>query len=342
LALTAVNPAGIPWSSYNDINMNVNLYYRLHHNPTDEWKMIPENTLRSAKHKNSTHYSNFNDIEDTSGQATLWLSADGNDIFESGQTYEFELRSVCFESSDDMTAREVGQMRSGPRLGVVDIAGPKLMSWKITQNVNQPTLGFPICSLAFDEAIDCSHQSLSAVVIGTNRSSTARKVSAPVYCTSFLQQLNVVLQFTSQEEVDFWSGLKVDVEIFGIYDVFGNIYGERGTAIIQSQLLRGLKTSKDYIVPMTFTIPMIPKLNGNEGQWILPSQTSLNGAVKEEIKRIVPHAALPFAHIYDSKADDSSLLPPEPPRSYSNKRLSRCNVSSLVFLTIAVLSCSIF
>ena len=164
LDITAVNPTGKRWRDTDGIEVEIGLFYRLHDDPSDSWKAVPNTiTLTRILRSRDSPASAFAEKEDDSGRATLWVSADDNDLFRSGRRYEFELRSQCYKNIGG-NDRAVGETRSGPRLGVVDFKGPRIMSWKTTQLLDKPTLGFPICSLIFDKGIDCSRPSFAAVV----------------------------------------------------------------------------------------------------------------------------------------------------------------------------------
>ena len=168
---------------------------------------MPNTMLRTLRSRDSPA-SAFAEKEDDFGRDRLWVSVHDNDLFRSGRRYEFQLRSQYYKNIGG-NDRAVGETRSGPRLGVVDFKGPRIISWKTTQHLNKPTRGFPICSLIFDERIDCSHPSLAAVVTGSGGMSK----QGDVYCTSRLQQLNAMLPLISQEDVDLWSGTEIGVSI---------------------------------------------------------------------------------------------------------------------------------
>ena len=139
-----------------------------------------------------------------------------------------------------------------------------------------------------------------------------------VYCTGRLQQLNVVLPLISQEDVDLWSGTEIGVSITGVRDVFGNLHGKTGTGDIDappSNLRRGLESqenidSKEEVsltIPMNFTLPMIPNLDGTERKWEMPSDENMISMVNKERDRILPRGfVLSSSHLSDSKPKTSS------------------------------------
>lgn len=305
LDLTAVNPTGTRWRDNDDVKVEVTLWFRQADQITDPWQKLPDTVLRKKRDSvdRSSDSSTFADEEDSFGSATLWLSADDNEIFRNGVRYEFELRSQC-SAIEDGEERMVGEMRSGPRLGIVDMQGPQIISWKMTQTVNKPTLGFPICSILFDEAIDCSHPSLEATI--TTRDGNVHETKdAGVYCTGRLQQLNVVLQLDPDEDdVDVWSGTNVDVSITGIRDIFGNLYGVDGALSgrrkLRPHLRRHLVLDEIMtIIPMNFTLPSIPNFTGTERPWVMPNQESVNSTVETERNRFLPRGmVLPSSHSF--------------------------------------------
>ena len=169
--LTAVNTTGPRWLDYKGIKTDVVLCYCLHDTPTDLWTMISDDKLRTLKSRDSNSLT-FDDKKDNFGPASLWISADDNDLFQNGHIYEFEMQAQCYKVLEDGTARKVGETRSKPRIGIVDLQGPQIISWKVTHILNKPTLGFPVCSIIFDEAVDCSHQSLKSTITAKRVNST--------------------------------------------------------------------------------------------------------------------------------------------------------------------------
>lgn len=292
LQLTAVNPTGTRWREYKGIKAEIVLWYRLHDTPTDPWTMISDDKLRKLKSRDSSSLT-FADMEDDYGSASLWLSADDNDLFQNGRVYEFELRAQCYKVLDG-TAREVGETHSNPRIGIVDLQGPKIISWKVTHKVNKPTLGFPVCGIIFDEAVDCSHQSLKATI--TSRRAYSTRVGG-VYCTGGFQQLNIVLHLTPQDDLDLWSGADVDVSISGIRDLFGNIYGDSGD-------LDGRRNLRQSI-PVAFSLPLIPNFSGAERPWVMPDQEITNATVVETRRRIFPRGkVLTASHTFEEPDEE--------------------------------------
>jgi len=258
---------------------------------TESWREIPGFSLRSLQDRGSSR-GTFVEKEDSLGSATLWLSADDNDIFRNnGIQYEFELRSQCLVTSMDGAVRKVGETRSGPRAGIVDLHGPKIISWAVTQKLNAPTLGFPICKVMFDEAIDCSHPSLKATIKTVGQQ---KEIEGGVYCTGRSQQLNVVLQLESQDDVTFWNEADIDVEILGVQDIHGNQYGNDGR--ISSTRHRFLK-DEIHPIRMNFTTPSIPNLTGVENPWIMPDQAQIQSMLDEELQRSLPLNILSSSHI---------------------------------------------
>eukprot|EP00984_Skeletonema_dohrnii_P030152 scaffold21373_cov72-Skeletonema_dohrnii-CCMP3373.AAC.1 len=323
LQLTAVNPTGTRWNEYEGMRTDIDLWYRLHDTPTDPWKVIPHNLMRLSKTRDSASSTGFADKEDKSGSASLWLSADENNLFQNGRVYEFELRALCYKVEEGGTeAREVGETRSNPRIGIVDLQGPKIISWKVTHKLNKPTLGFPVCSIIFDEAVDCSHQSLKATI-------TAKRVNTTrvggVYCTGGSQQLNIVLNLKPEDDVDLWSGSDVDVSISGIRDLFGNVYGESGDLFGRRELRQS--------IPVTFTLPIIPAFSGAERPWIMPSQEIVNATVAESRRRAFPSGTvLTTSHMFEEPGSD---LPSPLPSSHASSFLTRTPVNTFVAATVA-------
>merc|ERR1712086_996096 len=115
--------------------------------------------------RNSEHGKTFVDQE-TNGGAALWLSADDNQLFRDETLYLLELRTTCTRTISEQIIK-VGETRSGQRLGVVDTAGPLLISLDQPRNVKTATLGFPVARFGFNEAIDCTHPALEASILNT-------------------------------------------------------------------------------------------------------------------------------------------------------------------------------
>mmetsp|Transcript_9072 Transcript_9072/g.13923 ORF Transcript_9072/g.13923 Transcript_9072/m.13923 type:complete len:859 (-) Transcript_9072:114-2690(-) len=306
LSVTAVNPTGTHWRDYDDITVEVSLWYREYDSITEPWKKVPDSALRALRDRTSSFVS-FVDKEDLFGSSTLWLSADSNSLFRSGVRYEFELRSQCNSVLANGSYQQIGETRSGTRLGIVDLKGPRLISWAITQNLNVPTLGFPVCKVIFDEAIDCSHPALHAII---KSKADNRSFEGGVYCTGLLQQLNIVLQLDSEEKIAFWSEADIEVDIFGVRDIHGNLYGVEGNISSERQLSPCFNSTADCKhITMNFTAPSIPVPNqsGPISKWVMPTKEEVISLVEEERNRILPrHASLASSHSYQETRLDGS------------------------------------
>lgn len=306
LSVTAVNPTGTRWREYDDITVEVSLWYREYDSITEPWKKVPDSALRASRDRTSSFVS-FVDKEDLFGSSTLWLSADNNYLFRSGVRYEFELRSQCNSVLTNGSYQQIGETRSGARLGIVDLKGPRLISLAITQNLNVPTLGFPVCKVIFDEAIDCSHPSLQAII---KSKADNRSFEGGVYCTGLLQQLNIVLQLDSEEKIAFWSEADIEVDIFGVRDIHGNLYGVDGNISSERQLSPCFNSTADCKhITMNFTAPSIPNHSGPISKWVMPTKEEVILLVEEERNRILPHhASLASSHTYqETKLDGSGI-----------------------------------
>jgi hypothetical protein len=145
ISISAVNPTGKRWRDYDDFNVDVGLYYREHNIETAYWKRVPERNLLSSRVNGQV--TNFIDKEDSSGRASIWITAKDNNLFVDGVKYEFYVATSCYERQKDGTARLAGGMQSSIRLGVVDMTPPEIMSVTFMNEVESPTRILQICSI---------------------------------------------------------------------------------------------------------------------------------------------------------------------------------------------------
>lgn len=87
---------------------------------------------------------------------------------------------------------------------------------------------FPLSKiLIINEAVDCSHPSLTAVIFSRDESS--------IPCRAL--QVHVALQLESSDGIQAWSDANMYVDILGLRDFHGNLYGPDGQiSKVQSSL----------------------------------------------------------------------------------------------------------
>ena len=114
LDITAVNPTGKRWRDTDGIEVEIGLFYRLHDDPSDSWKAVPNTiTLTRILRSRDSPASAFAEKEADFGRATLWVSADDNDLFQSGRRYEFQLRSQCYKKTLVVTIVRLEKLAQG-------------------------------------------------------------------------------------------------------------------------------------------------------------------------------------------------------------------------------------
>jgi hypothetical protein len=299
LAISSVNPSGTAWRDAEGLTVDVAAWAKLYDYVNAKWFKIPFDELRQLQGRNSEHGKTFVDQE-TNGGAALWLSADDNQLFRDETLYLLELRTTCTRTISGQIIK-VGETRSGQRLGVVDTAGPLLISLDQPRNVKTATLGFPVARFGFNEAIDCTHPALKAVVNSPNKGKLGL-----VYCTANGRIVNVVLQMDSEEEKSEWSNSQTTVELNGVRDVFGNEF--RGPAPkldtynstrnqyqpLRRVLYRRLSGGGTLSLVTNFTMASIPTATeattgGSESKpWALPSAEEVERLVQNQRDHILP------------------------------------------------------
>jgi hypothetical protein len=296
LPVTAINPTGRPWREYDDISISVDLYFREHSDPNAGWKPVLREYLLPRRSEDTSDWE-FNDLvitsfvdkEDDFGKATLWLNGENNNLFVDGQLYEFELHSVCLQIEENGNAVEVGRMKSGIRIGIVDMEGPEVMSFIYPNELAQPMKSFPLISILFNEAVDCLHPMLRATVTMYEGNITFTKV-AKTYCSGLSQQLNVIVR-VDLEEVNALSSGNARVDVYGIHDLFGNKLGETGKETIDKiRFLQSTdnQTMNEVKLTLNMSMPLIPNFDGSESEWFTPSEQELVSNQEEVFKRLIP------------------------------------------------------
>lgn len=314
LALTAINPLGVRWSTIEGVDVKVSLWARLYKPLTSEWFRVDNKFLRIGKDSSSMS-SSFEDKQDESGFATLYLSPE-RALFRDGERYLLELRADC---TDPSRGTALGQTRSGARLGVVDMNGPKVTSQTSTVRIRAAVAGFPVAKMFFNEPIDCSHPDLQATILQAN--DTTIRGRTEVYCTAGMRQLHVVLQLVTEEEVQLWNGVNIVIEVFGIRDIYGNLYGEEGT--ISST---GRRLSVADTVSMNFTGPEIPKDQGfDDSPWIVPNRSEYENELERTLEALLP-TGLAFSSFH---VEDEPIFAP------SNVQPTGDNVGGIVGGSVA-------
>lgn len=300
LAVVAVNPLGTKWSAGYNVDVTVSLWARRFMPETSPWFKVDNKFLRTKIE--SSESSSFTEKQDKNGFSTLYLSAE-NALFINGERYLLELRSECTKKTEQGAEVKLGETRSGARLGVVDMDGPKLISHTSTVRVKKAVAGFPVAKLLFDEPIDCAHRDLRANVFQHKQPSIKGK--AGVYCSGNMNQLHVVLRVKSLDEIRTWSSASIGVEISGIRDIYGNWFGQNGR---YSSGPRGLNTLQN--ITMRFTAPKIPMDSGFDNTpWIMPNRTKTEALLKAELERKLPSG---YAYSSMNSADDFIVQAPPP------------------------------
>ena len=198
-------------------------------------------------------------------------------------------------------------MRSGTRLGVVDMKGPELRSWNCIRSINEPMQNFPICTMIFDEAIDCLHSSLTAVVTASGKDDNMTIV-ANHYCTAMSQQLNIVVDTRNLNSIDDWKERNVTVAVAGVYDIFGNAFGEN--IMVQNNRRRFLQDKSNAnktVIPIILrtNFPDIPNSSKTTiARWELPTEEEMIRGMKEYKESLLPiGAGIPYEHIFKEVKD---------------------------------------
>jgi len=301
ISISAVNPTGKRWRDYDNFKVDVSLYYREHNVPTAGWKIVPERNLLSSRVNGES--TTFLDKEDSSGRSSIWISAKDNNLFVDGVMYEFYLATSCYERLEDGTALLAGEMQSGIRLGVVDMSPPEIMSVTFMNEVEKPTRNLQICSILFNEPIDCSNPLLQVDVILRISFLLGKpnffKKTAKTYCTSQLQQLHVLLPLESLEEIDTWSQKNVSITMKGIYDIFGNRFGnivfteESAKEIRKRRTVNDVSGGNETLVTINMFIPEIPQYDESEAESNLPNETIMKTVQKDILTSMFPLDVIP-------------------------------------------------
>jgi hypothetical protein len=267
LELVAINPTDTAWRDVSLIDdVYVTLHGKLYDDVSADWFLIGSEHLRSRPGNDSPPGASFVEQEESDGSSTLWLSTgDDEQVFRSGERYILEIRAQYMKTLEDGLLRPVGEKRSGPRLGIVDFAGPSLISVDTPRSVKSSTKGFPAARFLFDEAIDCSPSLLRATISNSNTT-----IEGSVYCTSFSTQVNVVLELESENSVRTWSESSATVSLDGVRDIFGNQAQEAQPMLI------------------TFKMPALLPLDGATNEYQIPSIQELSNSTQRERDLLLP------------------------------------------------------
>jgi hypothetical protein len=320
LALSSVNPSGTAWRDAEGLTVDVAAWAKMYDYVNADWFKIPFDNLRQLRGRESEHGMTFVEQE-TNGGAALWLSADDNQLFRDETLYLLEFRATCTRDIDGQIIT-VGKTHSGQRLGVVDTAGPLLISLDQPSNVKTATLGFPVARFEFNEAVDCTHPALEASVLNT---AGARRLGL-VYCTANAKIVNVVLQMDSEEEKWVWSNSQTTVELLGVRDIFGNefrgpaprldTYNSTRTQFQPDRrvLYRSLSGGNALSLVTNFTMASIP--NATEGSeskpWVLPPAGEVEKLVQNQRDRILPPDLIVASRFVWNGTDVTAAPTPRP------------------------------
>ena len=292
------------WAASSSTSVDVSLWVRRFEPASSEWQKVENKYLRLSK-DSDTSSSFINNLDDN-GFSSLFISA-YPEIFRDGERYLLELRAVCTNGEGKL----IGSTRSGGRLGIVDMRGPALISQTSTVKIKAAVAEFPIARMLFSEPIDCASRSLRSRVFAVN--TTKIEGQSEVYCSSNMHQLHVVLKIESEEEAAVWSGATIEVEVLGVQDLHGNLFGVNGRLSIASRRLEEMNK-----IALDFHAPDIPlELGFQARKWQNLTQAELEGLIHREMENILPAAYVHSStHFVDegldfsggSVADDSGTI----------------------------------